>query len=56
MVVEFELSERRQLADLTARIVQRERAVERLELSVEAENRAAQFKLVEAGRNRKRFL
>src|SRR6185312_274064 len=56
VVVEFELSERRQLADLTARIVQRERAVERLELSVEAENRAAQFKLVEAGRNRKRFL
>ena len=53
---ELELPERRQLADLAAHLVEREGAVERLELAGQAEHRAAQLKLVEAGRNRQRLL
>src|SRR5579883_1404987 len=47
VVVERELAERRQLADLPAHLVEREGAVERLELARQAEHRVAQLHLVE---------
>ena len=56
VLVEHKLAERRQLADLAAHVVERKGAVERLELAREAEHRAAQLHLVEAGRNRQRLL
>src|SRR4249919_2815446 len=56
LVVEHELSKRRQFADLAAGFVERERSVERLEFSGQAEHRAAQLELIEAGRDRKRLL
>src|SRR6185437_8704654 len=55
LIIELELTKRRQLADLTAHIVQRIGAVEGLELVREAEIRLAQFDLVEAGGNAKRL-
>src|SRR6185312_8945695 len=56
MLVDRKLAERRQLADLAAHVIEREGAVERLELAVEREGRLAQLHLVEAGRNRQRLL
>src|SRR6202022_5062476 len=56
VIVEFELPKRRQFADLAAHYVEREGAIERLELSGQAEHRAAQFELIETGRDRKGLL
>src|SRR5882757_230482 len=55
VLVDGELAERRQFADLPAGLIQRKSAVERLELAIEREHRAAQLHLVEAGRNRQRL-
>src|SRR6202165_4679311 len=56
VIVERELPERRQFADLAAHLIESERTIERLQFSGQAEHRAAQFELIEAGRNRKRLL
>ncbi len=56
VIVERKLPERRQLADLAAHLIQRERTIEGLQFSGQAEHRAAQLELIEAGRNRKRLL
>src|SRR6185437_9535937 len=56
VVVEHELAERRQFADLPARLIQRKGTVERLELAGEGEHGAAQLHLIEAGCNRQRLL
>src|SRR5215468_989359 len=56
VVVEHELAEWRQLADLAARLIEREGAVERLELARQREYGAAEFHLVEGGSNRQRLL
>src|SRR5689334_15214741 len=55
LAIRLELAERRQLAELAARIVDREGAVERLELVRETEHGLAQLHLVEAGRDRQRL-
>ena len=52
MLVELELAERRQFADLAAHFVQCEGAVQRLEIARQAEHRPPQFKLIEAGCDR----
>src|ERR1700694_5923438 len=56
VIVERELPERRQFADLAAHLIERERTIERLQFSGQAEHRAAQLELVEAGRNRECLL
>src|ERR1700684_3329716 len=56
VLVERDLPERRQFADLAAGFIERIGPVERLELSGEAEIRPAQLELVEAGRHRQRLL
>src|ERR1700722_8573765 len=56
LLVENDLPERRQFADLAAGFIERVGPVERLELSGEAEVRPAQFELIEAGRHRQRLL
>src|ERR1700722_20760415 len=56
VLVENDLSERRQFADLAASLIERVGPIERLELSGEAEIRPVQFELIEAGRNRQRLL
>src|ERR1700677_2340943 len=56
VIVERDLSERRQFADLAAGFIERVGPVERLELPGEAEIRPAQLELIEAGRHRKRLL
>lgn len=48
VIVELELSKRRELADLAAHLVERERAVQRLQLIGQAEGRLAQLELIEA--------
>src|ERR1700688_2696126 len=55
VIVEPQLPEWRQFADLAAHLVEREGAVERLEVSGQAERRPAQLHLIEAGRDRKRL-
>src|SRR5579863_867421 len=55
VIVKFELSERRQLADLATRLVEFERSAQRLEVSGQAEHGAAQLQLIEAGRDRERL-
>src|ERR1700731_1783788 len=56
VLVENDLPERRQFADLAAGFIERVGPVERLELSGEAEIRPAQFELIEARRHRQRLL
>src|SRR3984957_7392828 len=55
VLVENDLPERRQFADLAAGFIECVGPVERLELSGEAEIRPAQFELIEAGRLRQRL-
>src|ERR1700679_3588016 len=56
VLVENDLPERRQFADLAAGLVELIGPVERLKLSGEAEIRPAQLELIEAGRHRQRLL
>src|SRR6185437_15730157 len=56
VIVENDLPERRQFADLAAGFIECVGPVERLELSGETEIRPAQFHLIEAGRHRQRLL
>src|SRR5487761_142409 len=56
VVVERDLPERRQFADLAAGLIERVGPVERLELPGEAKIRPAQLELIEAGRHRQRLL
>src|SRR5262249_26077497 len=56
VLVDHELAERRQLADLAAHLVEREGTVERLELAGQREHGTAELHLVEGSCNRQRLL
>src|ERR1700761_420161 len=56
VIVERDLPERRQFADLAAGFIERIGPVERLEFDGEAEIGPPQFELIEAGRHRQRLL
>src|ERR1700743_3562912 len=56
VIVDLELPERHQFADLATGFVEREGTTKRLELSRKAEHGAVYFELIEACRHRQRLL